>query len=129
MEASSRSPSFVRVKGTGEIIGAVQLCRSGSDYWGYIVLYEPELFGFWSQAGLYRFHNGQKVQHWNCDSAPLGPPRGGNGHVEPSQTQCWTQKIHNTDPADKFYVLGIECIGTYPTCEDIVSRGETAVTR
>lgn len=123
------SADYVRVGGTptGYAEGAVQLCKSGADYWGYIVLYDQQLTGYWAQAGLYRIRNNVKIEHVNCDTPPLDPPRGGNGHVAPGQTQCWTKKLQKVDPADKFYVLGIDCRGTYPHCEHIYARGDTAV--
>lgn len=109
--------------------GAVQLCKNGSDYWGYIVLKAPEPSGFWAQAGLYRIRNNVKVQHVNCDTPPIGSPNGGNRHVAPTETRCWTQKLRIEHPDDRFYVLGIDCLGTYPNCDDVWASGDTAVTR
>ena len=88
--------------------GAVQLCRSGSYYWGYIVLYEPQLSGWWATTHLFRYEDGVHKGTWNCDHS------GGNGYVAAGQTMCWTPRIYDTGTSSKFAASGKDVVGTYP---------------
>ncbi|MDJ0386375.1 hypothetical protein [Streptomyces sp. G-G2] len=119
------SSNYVRVAGNGAAVGAAQLCKSGAYYWGYVVFYAPVQPNNWGQVRLDRYQGGTQVAAYTCDSA------GGNGHVLPGQTQCWTPKI-NGGTSDKFQALGYSCFGsTYPSCPNtnLDAWGRTALTR
>lgn len=104
------STNYVRILGDGAAVGAVQLCKSGGSYWGYVVFYAPVQTNNWGQVRLDRYQGGVKVAAYTCDSA------GGNGYIRPGQTQCWTPKV-NGGTSDKFQALGYSCHGTtHPSC-------------
>jgi hypothetical protein len=117
------SAAYVKILGDGAIVGAVQLCKSGSSYWGYIVFYAPVPAGNWGQVRLDRYRNGSVIGSWNCDSS------GGNGYVEPGQTQCWTPRINRGSTTDTFQAVGVSCFGnTHPFCTSTDAWGRTLVT-
>lgn len=112
------------VEGPWGVIGAVQLCRSGSYYWAYLVEYETVPRGAWAIAHLFRYQSGVKNGVWSCNSS------GGNGHIEPGQTMCWTPRIYAPSSSITFMATGRDCFGTYDQCETgTVSYGQTARTR
>jgi hypothetical protein len=88
--------------------GAVQLCKSGSSYWGYVVFYAPMPSNLWSQAYLYQYRNGNLISSASCDTT------GGNGYVKPTQTQCWTKKFDGSNSGDTFKACGAVYAGQYP---------------
>jgi len=106
------------------VVGAIQLCRSGSQYWGYIVIYDGEPSGFWAQAYMAQYRNGTPITTVSCDTLPLGPPSGGNGYVQPGQTQCWTKKL-TAGASDTFQACGHEYSGQHPDRSVRVSEGCT----
>jgi hypothetical protein len=119
------SAAYVRIMGNGAAPAAVQLCKSGAYYWGYIVFYAPVQPNNWGQVRLDRYQGGTQVAAYTCDSA------GGNGYVLPGQTQCWTPKI-NGGTSDTFQALGYSCYGnTYPSCpsSNLDAWGRTALMR
>jgi hypothetical protein len=112
------------VEGPWGAIGAVQLCRSGSYYWAYVVEYEPVPRNAWAIAHLFRYQNGVKNGVWSCNSS------GGNGHIEPGQTMCWTPRIYAPSSSITFMATGRDCWGTYDTCDPSTnSYGQTLRTR
>jgi hypothetical protein len=117
------SSNYVRILGNGAAVGAVQLCRSGSSYWGYIVFYAAVQPGNWGQVRLDRYRGGSVIGSWNCDSS------GGNGYVQPGQTQCWTPRIGRGTTTDTFQAVGVSCFGnTHPNCTSTDAWGRTAIT-
>jgi hypothetical protein len=112
---------YVNVGGDGAHVGAVQLCTKDTYYWAYVVFYAPMPAGNWGQATLNHYHNGVKTGVWTCDSP------GGNGHVAPGQTQCWTPKIHRAGAADLFSGDGDGCYGDYPICDIDYAWGSTHI--
>jgi hypothetical protein len=116
----------VRPNGSTASIGAAQLCREGDRFWGYIVFYSPMPAGRWGQVYLQIDRDGQggPIDQYSCDSAPLGPPDGGNRHVRPGETKCWTPKVHANFSRDFLRVVGARYIGTYP---DIRTRDAVGV--
>lgn len=103
------SAAYVVSHSTGSRYGAVQLCRSGSYYWAYIVLYEPEVYGWWATTHLFRYENGVHTSTWNCNST------GGNGYVEPGQTMCWTPRTYAPNASTTLMASGKDVQGgPYP---------------
>jgi hypothetical protein len=119
---SIASANYVRDQGDGAATGAVQLCRNGSRYWAYMVLYAPMPSGSWGTAALWQYRNGARIGNWNCGTPPLGPPNGGNDHIIVGQTMCWTQKITEIVASDCFVAYGVVYFGS--TFRD--SWGQTA---
>jgi hypothetical protein len=112
------------VEGPWGRIGAIQLCRSGSYYWAYLVEYEPLPRSSWANAYLYRYDNGVRNGAWSCNSS------GGNGYIEPGQTMCWTPRVYASATRITFMATGRDCFATYPNCPTgTVSSGQTARTR
>lgn len=103
--------------------GAVQLCRSGSYYWGYVVLYSPQVTGYWAIGHLFRYENGVHNSTWSCNSS------GGNGHIKPGQTWCSTPRIYGPSSSTTFMASGRDCRGSYPNCDFQFAYGVTARTR
>jgi len=104
----------------GTNTGAVQLCRSGSYYWGYVVLYSPQATRFWAYAHIFRYENGVPNGSWSCNSS------GGNGYIKPGQTWCSTPRIYGPSSSTTFMASGRDCQGSYPTCGSQVAYGNTA---
>ncbi|MEV6824506.1 hypothetical protein [Amycolatopsis sp. NPDC051102] len=118
-----QSANYVRIQGDGAAVGAVQLCSSGSSYWGYIVFYAAVQPGNWGQVRLDRIRGGSVIGSWNCDSS------GGNGYVQPGQTQCWTPSINRGTTTDVFQAVGVSCFGnTHPYCTSTDAWGRTLAT-
>jgi hypothetical protein len=67
---------YVQVLGNGANVGSAQLCVQGSYYWAYVVFYAKMSTGNWGQAYLQRFHGGQVIDQWSCDTAPVTAPNG-----------------------------------------------------
>lgn len=111
------SADYVRVNAGGQAVGAVQLCRSGSYYWAYMVMYSPLRSGYWGNALLFRFQDGAK---WSCNSS------GGNRYVEPGQTMCWTPRIYSPSANQTFLAQAYVCVGTYPSEARYYADGQTA---
>ncbi len=112
------------VDGPWGVLGAIQLCRNGSYYWAYLVEYEPVPRGAWAIAHLFRYQNGVRNGVWSCNTS------GGNGHIEPGQTMCWTPRIYAPSGSITFMATGRDCFGIYDACEaGTVSYGQTARTR
>lgn len=124
-----RSANYVRDQGDGAATGAAQLCRSGSTYWGYAVFYAPMPSTSWGQAYLIKYHNGVRVATYDCDTAPQGPPSGGNGWIRPGQTQCWTAKFSAPSTSDTFQACGYAYFGRHPDKSFPDSWGCTARVR
>jgi hypothetical protein len=114
------SADYIRInvngQPTGQAIGAVQLCRSGSYYWAYMVMYSPLRSGYWGTALLYRW-DGAK---WSCNSS------GGNLYVKPGQTMCWTPRIYSPYTSQTFLAQAYVCPGTYPNESSYYAEGQTA---
>jgi hypothetical protein len=113
----------------GDTTGAVQLCKSGSNYWGYVVFDSLVSGPYWGQAYLYQYRNGTLIHSASCDTAPQGSPSGGNGWVRPGQTQCWTHKFDGSNAGDTFKACGAEYFGQYPDRTFIVGDACTARVR
>jgi hypothetical protein len=112
-----RSANHIRIDGDGTAVGAVQLCKSSTSYyWGYVVFVVALPSGKWGQAYMHRYRNGTHIATYSCDTLPQGPPSGGNGWVQPTQTQCWTPKIYAPSTSDTFQVLGLLCSLPHPSC-------------
>lgn len=107
---------------SGTAIGAVQLCRNPGSYhyWAYIVFYNRMPAGNWGQAYLTRYLKGVRGDTFSCEST------GGNDHVAPGQTMCWTPKIYAPSSNVTFVAAGRACVGPYPTCRTQYAYGETA---
>ncbi len=111
------SADYIRTNAGGQAIGAVQLCRSGSYYWAYMVMYSPLRSGYWGNALLFRSPDGAK---WSCNSS------GGNLYVEPGQTMCWTPRIYSSSTSQTFLAQGYVCVGVYPREAQFYADGQTA---
>lgn len=113
------------VNNSGAAVGAIQLCRnSGSPYyWAYLVFYSPMATGNWGQAYLERYLDGVRGDVFTCESP------GGNDHVAPGQTMCWTPKIYAPSSRVTFRAVGQACTGPYPTCRTQWAYGATAIRR
>lgn len=109
-------------RSNGDVIGAVQLCRIGWDYWAYVIFYNPMPSGKWGIAYLNYYENGVREAIYSCDNA------GGNKYVEPGQTRCWTPMIVAPFVDQTFMAAGVECTGIHPTCTTRTAVGFTART-
>lgn len=110
----------------GERLGAVQLCRDSSKrYWGYVVFYRAMPAGYWANAVLYRFGDSDPLNDpiADCDSS------GGNVHVRPGETRCWTPKTSGTNSNYTFKVRGYRYYGTPTDTRHVSGSGTTARTR
>lgn len=118
------APAYV-VNNSGTPVGAIQLCRNtGSPYyWAYIVFYGPMAAGNWGQAYLERYLDGVRGDVFTCESP------GGNDHVAPGQTMCWTPKIYAPSSRVTFRAAGRACTGPYSTCRTLWAYGETVIRR
>jgi hypothetical protein len=114
------SASYIKIDGTNTSVGAVQLCRSGSYYWGYMVMYSPVRSRYWGNARIYRYNSGVYDAVWSCNAS------GGNGYVEPGQTMCWTPRIYSPYTSQTFWASGTTYQGTYPTINYTEAYGQTA---
>ncbi|PSL55803.1 hypothetical protein B0I31_10494 [Saccharothrix carnea] len=104
----------------GVELGAIQLCRdTSSNYWAFVLFYGPVPTGNWGYAYLNRFLDGQPVDTFGCNP-------GGNGYVEPRQTKCWTPKISAPSSRVTFLASGVQCEGSFPTCNFMLGEGYTA---
>lgn len=103
--------------------GAVQLCKSGSYYWGYMVKYSSMPTGYWGYLAIDRYDGDRYAGSWNCDSS------GGNGYVAPGQTMCWTPRLYAPSTSTKFRVFAEIIRGDYPNDYGPVAAGKTALTR
>ena len=102
-------------------LGAIQLCKDGSsNYWGFVIFYDPMPTGNWGYAYLSRYVNGTRDGTWGCNSP------GGNGFVDRGETRCWTPKIRSTSGAETFLARGTECEGTFSNCGFLQGEGYTA---
>jgi len=117
------SPVFLKTTFGNVNEGAVQLCKSGSYYWGYVVLYSPQISNYWATAHLFRYVNGVHNGTWSCNSS------GGNGYIKPGQTWCSTPRIYGPSSNTTFMASGRDCRGSYPTCAYQHAYGVTARTR
>jgi hypothetical protein len=105
--ATIRSADDVQIQGNGARVGAVQLCRNGSEYWGYMVLDNPMASGKWGTAAIWQYRNGVRITAYHCATPPQGSPDGGNDHIIVGQTRCWTRKIVKTVASDTFAAYGV----------------------
>lgn len=119
------SAAHVRVGGTGTPIGAIQLCKTGSYYWAFMVLYDPMPAGYWGTAWFWRLRGDAVIATWTCGSLPQGAPNGGNGHIIVNQTMCWTAKIYGGGSTDVFEAEGV----VYRGSDAFYAWGLTAATR
>jgi len=117
-------PVYVRTNDDGVAAGAAQLCKQGSYYWAYVVFYAPMPSGSWGQVYLQRFRGGTVIGQ--CDTLPITPPDGGNEHVAPTETQCWTKKIYGGGSTDTFRAVGVAYYGIYPDTSWTDARGITS---
>lgn len=116
------SANYVKTP-SGAQSAAIQLCRSGSYYWAYMVKYSSMPTGYWGNAFLFRYTNGNLDATWSCNAT------GGNKYIEPGQTMCWTPRVYAPYSSTTFLAQGVICSGVYSTCNDQVAFGQTARTR
>jgi len=118
------APAYV-INNSGAPVGAIQLCRNpGSPYyWAYLVFYNKMPAGNWGQAYLERYLDGVPGDVFTCESP------GGNDHVAPGQTMCWTPKIYAPSSRVTFRAVGQACAGPYPTCRTQWAYGATTIRR
>ncbi len=121
-DGSVVSANYIRDQGDGAATGAVQLCRSGSYYWGYMVMYAPMPSTSWGIAYILRYENGVHKATYSCNNS------GGNGYVEPGQTMCWTPRLYGANTSYTFLASSHVLYGTYPNGV-YDAWGQTARTR
>jgi hypothetical protein len=69
-------------------VGTVELCRdSAYNYWGFVIYNSPMTASEYAQVYLQTFRDGSWVSDVTCDTS------GGNLHVGPGETRCWTAKV------------------------------------
>jgi len=102
-------------------LGAIQLCRdNSSNYWAFLIFYDPVPNGNWGNAYLNRYDNGVYKGFLGCNSP------GGNDYVKRGETRCWTPKVHAPGSQYTFLASGIQCEGTFPACTFRQAVGLTA---
>lgn len=102
-------------------LGAIQLCKSSSEYyWAYVVFYSPVPTGNWGNAYLDHYIDGQYTGSYTCNAS------GGNGWVRPGQTQCWTPKVPGVGSRHTFRARGYQWEGPYPAQNFRQGYGVTA---
>ncbi|MDX8049599.1 hypothetical protein SK571_09430 [Lentzea sp. BCCO 10_0798] len=102
---------------SGDRIGTVYLCRTGSLYFGFALYEQPMASNQWAQAWLQRYDNGSWVGEVNCDTEP-----GGNGNIRPGQRRCWTPNLNGDAVRYTFRVLSEK----YTTGNNLIANGATA---
>lgn len=101
-DGAVRSATAVLTNTGQDTIGAIQLCKdSSSRYWAYMVMYSPLPRDRWANVTLGAYWDGSGQATYSCD-AP-----GGNGHILPGQTMCWTPKIYGTSTRWTYDMTGV----------------------
>ncbi|RDI34492.1 hypothetical protein [Lentzea flaviverrucosa] len=107
----------IKTLSTGDPVGTVYLCRTGTLYFAFALYEQPMAANQWAQVWLQRFDNGSWVGEVNCDTEP-----GGNGNIRPGQRRCWTPNLNGAAVRYTFRALSEK----YTTGNNLIANGATA---